>query len=75
MFTSAPVLIFPFYDVTFIIETNISNLAIGAILSQVSPKDSMVYIVAFFSRALTGPKCNNQIYDKELLAIVDSLDQ
>jgi len=68
-FVSAPILIHPSRDLPFIVETDSSNFAIGAILSQVSPKDNMVHPVAFFSRSLNGAEKNYPIYDKELLAI------
>jgi len=73
-FISAPVLAFPDRDIPFQVETDSSNFAIGAILSQVSPQDNMVHPVAFFSRSLTGPERNYPIYDKELLAIVAALE-
>ena len=53
-FVSAPILIHPSRDLPFIVEIDSSNFAIGAILSQVSPKDNMVHPVAFFSRSLNG---------------------
>ena len=73
-FVSAPVLIHPNRDLPFIVETDSSNYAIGAILSQVSPNDKMVHPVAFFSRSLSGAEKNYPIYDKELLAIVAALE-
>ena len=38
-------------------------------------KDRVLYPVAFFSRKLTPTKYNYEIYDKELLAIVNVLEQ
>jgi len=73
-FVSAPVLIHPDRDLPFIVETDSSNYAIGAILSQVSPTDNMIHPVAFFSRSLSGAEKNYPIYDKELLAIVAALE-
>ena len=35
----------------------------------------MLHLVAFFSRKLTPAECNYEIYDKELLAIVNALEQ
>ena len=74
LFTSAPVLIFPNVDLPFEVETDSSNFAIGAILSQVSPSDNKLHPIAYFSRSLLGSERNYPIYDKELLAIVDSLE-
>ena len=38
-------------------------------------KDGVLHPVAFFSRKLTLAECNYKIYDKELLTIVNSLEQ
>ena len=73
-FTSAPILIHPNRDLPFTVETDSSNFAIGAILSQVSPNDNLIHPVAFFSRSLNGAEKNYPIYDKELLAIISALE-
>ncbi len=74
-FSSAPVLAYPNRELPFMVETDSSNFAIGAILSQILPKDNKVHPVAFFSRSLNAPERNYPIYDKELLAIVAALEQ
>jgi len=74
MFTSAPVLIHPNRDIPFIVETDSSNFAIGAILSQKSSTDNTIHPVAYFSRSLSAAERNYPIYDKELLAIVAALE-
>jgi len=56
------------------VETDSSNFAIGAILSQKNPKDNKVHPVAFYSRSLSPAEKNYAIYDKELLAIVSALE-
>jgi hypothetical protein len=38
-------------------------------------KDSILHLIAFFSQKLTLAKCNYKIYNKELLAIVNALEQ
>jgi len=68
------VLIFPNLGIPFVLETDSSNFAIGAILSQVSPSDNKLHPIAYFSRSLLGSERNYPIYDKELLAIVNSLE-
>jgi len=73
-FATAPVLAYPNRDIPFIVETDSSNFAIGAILSQTSSNDNKIHPVAFFSRSLTASEKNYPIYDKELLAIVESLE-
>ena len=73
-FSSAPVLAYPNREITFMVETDSSNFAIGAILSQTLTKDNKIHSVAFFSRALNHVEKNYPKYDKELLAIVSALE-
>ena len=53
------------------IETDASDLAIGACLCQ--QKDSKWHPVAYYSRKMTAPEQNYDIHDKELLAVVEAL--
>ncbi|KAH9268762.1 hypothetical protein BASA84_000059 [Batrachochytrium salamandrivorans] len=55
----------------FILETDASDFAISGILSQYDDKDSL-RPVAFYSRQMNDAERNYEIYDKELLAVVDS---
>ena len=55
-----------------ILETNILDYTIGVYLTQ-KEDNSKIRIVAFYFRKITGPKLNYDIYDKELLAIVEAL--
>ena len=50
-------------------ETNSSNYVNVDILSQLDNK-GMLHLVAYFSRKMTPAKCNCEIYNKELLAII-----
>jgi hypothetical protein len=68
-FTSAPILIHPDLAKPFIVETDASDFALGAILSQFGI-DGLLHLVAFYSRKLTIVEINYQVYDKELLAII-----
>jgi len=70
-FTSAPIL--AHFDATkpVIIETDASDFAIGAILSQ-RDAENRLHPVAFHSRKFTPAEINYEIHDKELLAIVDA---
>ena len=54
------------------IETDASNLVIGACLNQ--EKEGKQHLVAYFSRKLSSTEQNYDIHDKELLAIVASLE-
>jgi hypothetical protein len=73
-FTSAPILIHPDLAKPFIVETDATNFALGAILSQFGI-DGLLHLVAFYSRKLTSAKINYQVYDKELLAIITAFEQ
>ena len=58
----------------FIIETDASDFALGAILSQYQ-EDNLLHPVAFYSRKFTSHEINYDIYDKELLAIITAFEQ
>ena len=53
------------------IEIDINKIALSAMLSQLDKKNRL-YPVIFYSRKFTTSELNYNIYDKELLAIVDS---
>ena len=46
-------------------------MVLGAILSQ-SDEKRRLYSVIFYSRKFTSPELNYDIYDKELLTIINS---
>src|SRR6266567_3637476 len=73
--TTAPVLISPDLTKPFCIEANSSNFATGTVLSQVSPADKKWHPVAFFSKSLSPVERNYEIHDKEMLAIIRSLQE
>jgi len=54
-----------------IIETDASDFAIGAVLSQ-RDKEGRLHPVAFHSQKSQPAEINYEIHDKELLAIVDA---
>jgi hypothetical protein len=56
------------------VETDASDGVIAGILSQLHP-DGEWYPVAYFSKTMAPAECNYGIHDKEMLAIVKSLDQ
>ena len=56
------------------IETDVSDRVIAGVLSQLHP-DGEWYPVAYFSKTMAPAECNYGIHDKEMLAIVRSLDQ
>jgi hypothetical protein len=55
------------------VKTNASDRVIAGVLSQ-QHTNKQWYSVAYFSKTMTPAKCNYSIHDKEMLAIVKSLD-
>ena len=73
-FTQAPVLTH-FDPVNMIVvETNASDYAIAAIISQISPDDGNLHLIAFYSHGMKPAELNYEIY-KELLAIFEAFQQ
>jgi len=70
-FTSAPILAHFDPEKPLIIETDASDFAIGAVLSQ-RDEENRLHPVAFHSRKFQPAEINYEIHDKELLAIVDA---
>ena len=58
-----------------VVETDASDYAVAAILSQISPTDGDLHPLAFYSRGMAPAELNYEIYDKELLAIFDAFQQ
>lgn len=57
------------------IKTDSLDFATGAILFQESKVDGKWHLVAFFSKSLSPVKCNYKIYDKNMLAIICTLEE
>jgi len=73
--TSAPVLVTPADDQPFRIEADSSDFATGAVLSQLSTEDGKWHSVAFLSKSLSETERNYKIHNKEMLAIMQALDE
>lgn len=56
------------------LETDSSDFVAAAVLSQMD-KHGVLRPVAFLSHKMTPAECNYEIYDKELLAIVQAFDE
>jgi len=69
-FTSAPILKHWNPNTPIILETNTSDIALVAILSIHTEGD--IYPIAFYLRSFQGAELNYNVYDKELLAIMES---
>jgi hypothetical protein len=70
---SAPSLHHPDFLLPFVLETDASDFAVGAVLSQPFSAE-FLSPVGFFSRKLSSAEVNYDVHDKELLAIVCALD-
>jgi hypothetical protein len=57
-----------------ILETDASDFVSGGVLSQYD-EEGILRPVAFFSKKHSAVKCNYEIYDKELLAIIRCLKE
>ena len=68
---SQPVLLLPRRKGKFRVETNASDYAIGGVLSQ--EQDRKWKLIVFLSRTMQPAERNYEIYDKKLLAIVETL--
>lgn len=70
--TSPPILIFPDFSDTFIVTTDASEFAIGAVISQgYIPNDRPIQ---FFSKSLSKAQINYSTIEKELLAILTAVE-
>ena len=69
-FTTAPILGHWDPKSPIILETDVSDRALAAILS--TRTDGEIYPIAFMSRAFSAAKLNYDVHDKKLLAIVES---
>ncbi|KAL1555794.1 hypothetical protein AAHA92_11493 [Salvia divinorum] len=67
--TSAPVLRLPDFDLQFCVETDASDVGIGAVLMQNS------HPIAFFSKKLGPRRRVASTYHKELYAIVEAVQK
>ena len=56
------------------VETNSSDYINAGVLSQPN-SNGIFYLVAYFSHRMSPAKCNYKIYDKKLLAIIQSFKE
>jgi ABC-type Zn uptake system ZnuABC Zn-binding protein ZnuA len=57
-----------------VLECDLLGYAVGGVLSQYRD-NSILRLCAYFSRKNNPYKCNYEIYDKELLAVVRCLEE
>jgi len=70
--TSTPVLTAPTDHGKYILDTDASDFALGAVLQQ-TPDDGLTHVIAYASRSLSGPERRYCITRKEMLAVVFGL--
>lgn len=71
-FVSAPILRHFEPSLPIILECDASDFAIAAIISQYDPESGEIHPVAFHARTMIDAELNYDIYDKELLAVVEA---
>jgi len=71
LLTSTSILSFPKGYGEFVLDTDASNIGVGAVLSQVQEGEERV--IAYFSRVLSKTERNYCVTRRELLAIVNSV--
>jgi len=74
-FTQAPILVHFNPDNPIVVETDASDYAITAIISQISPDDGNIHLITFYSHSMQPAELNYEIYDKELLTIFKAFRQ
>ena len=72
---SVPILLYFRYDRETRLETDCSDLAAAGVLTQKSTEDGQWHPVAFYSKALKDAQLHYEIHDKELLAVVQGLQE
>ena len=69
--TSSPILGYPKDDSVFILDTDASNVGMGAVLSQ--NQDGVERVISYFSKTFSKSERNYCVTRKELLAIVNAV--
>jgi len=73
--TTALILVSPQGSKLFCIEADSFDFASGAVLSQQLPGEEKWHLVAFYSKSLSPVEQNYEIHDKEMLAIIHTLEE
>jgi hypothetical protein len=73
-FTTAPILRHFNPSLPTVVEADASDYAEGGVISQRDPGTGELHPIAFWSRKFNPAELNYEIYDKEMLAIVDTME-
>jgi len=73
--TTASVLMSPQDLEPFRVEADSSDFTTGAVLSQQLTTDGKWHPVAFYSKSLSSMEQNYEIHNKEILAIIHTLEE
>jgi len=73
--TSSPILHFTDDSKAFRIEADSSDYATGLVLSQQSSDNLKWHPITFYSKSLNAVERNYEIHDKEMLAVMRSLEE
>jgi hypothetical protein len=73
-FTSALIFVHADSSKSFFLEADISDFALGLVLSQYD-KDRRLHPIVYRSHKFSVAKINYEIHDKELLAIIDAFEE
>ena len=68
-----PILIYPDFKLPFLLYTDASNFALGAVLSPV--QNGKEQVVCYWSRQLTKPECGYSTMEREALAAVSAVKE
>ena len=69
--TTAPVLAFPDFDLPFIVETDASSRAVGAVLAQ--KQEGRIHSIQYASRSLNSAEKNYSACEREAVAVIFAL--
>ena len=72
-FVETPILVNYHPDKPLMIETDASDVAKGAVLSQYEEGDQQLYLGAFYSKKFSPAELNYDVYDKEMVVIVNCM--
>ncbi|GJF00732.1 polyprotein [Phanerochaete sordida] len=72
-FTTQPVLAMWNIDYSTRIETDASGYATGGVIAQLDPNDKLWHSIAFRSQTMSPAERNYEIWDREMLAIIEAL--